>query len=78
MLPARVFQTTKHELSRSLLPSYFFPLPSYFFPFPSLYRVHALNAMDAAVAHRLAAPDMCASELTAGLQKHLDAQKENR
>ena len=35
--------------------------------------VHALHAVDAAVAHRLAAPDVGAAKLTAGLQKHLDA-----
>jgi len=44
----------------------------------ALYGIHALDTMDAAVAHGLAAAYMGATETTAWLQKHLYTQKQNR
>ena len=45
---------------------------------PPLEGIHALHAMNTPVTHRLTPPDMRTAELAAGLQEHLNAQKENR
>ena len=39
--------------------------------------VHALHAVDASVAHGLAAANVRAAKLAARLQEHLDAQKQD-
>lgn len=45
---------------------------------PTLYRIHALDAMDASFSHRLATANMGAAELTSWPQEHLNTQKKHR
>lgn len=40
--------------------------------------IHALDAMNASVPHRLAATNMGATELTSRFQEHLNTQKKHR
>ena len=40
--------------------------------------IHALDAMNTPVSHRLAAANMGATELTSRFQEHLNTQKKHR
>ena len=73
--PHAAFESSQAESLNALL-----SVNSFFgvFMLPTFDGIHALNTVYASVSHRFTAADMRTAKFASGLQKYLDAQKQNR